>query len=298
MASVYEIVTDRIVKQLEQGVVPWRRPWGGPDGQPRNAISRKPYRGCNVFLLASASYDSPAWLTYRQADTAGGHVRKGERGWPVVFWNIKEGVDKQTGEPRKLFILRYYTVFNVEQCDGLPSNLAGTPAPRLDFRPLDECERIVAGLPSDHAPIRHVGNQACYVPTLDEVRMPTADRFDSAEAYYSVLFHELTHSTGHASRLNRNGIADVAPFGSPTYSREELVAEMGAAFLCGQAGIDAPALVEQQAAYVGSWLRKLRGDVRLVVEAAAAAQRAADWLLQAGRADATEVAEAEPAACE
>ncbi|HWB11558.1 MAG TPA: ArdC-like ssDNA-binding domain-containing protein [Pirellulales bacterium] len=130
MSNVYAIVTDRIVKQLEQGVVPWRKPWGGGDRAPRNACTRREYRGVNVFLLSAAGYDSPYWLTYRQADMWGGHVKKGEHGFPVVFWSIKDGIDEETGEARKLFILRYYTAFNVEQCEGLPSALLETPGPQ------------------------------------------------------------------------------------------------------------------------------------------------------------------------
>ncbi|HEY1601467.1 MAG TPA: zincin-like metallopeptidase domain-containing protein [Pirellulales bacterium] len=298
MSSVYDIVTSRIVQQLEQGVIPWRRPWGGPDGAPRNACTRKAYRGVNVFLLGAASYDAPYWLTYRQAGLFGGHVRKGERGWPIVFWSINETADEETRLPKRRFVLRYYTVFNVEQCDGLPARVTNRDMPpALDFRPLEVCERVLAGLPADHATMKHVGNQACYVPSLDEIRMPKPDRFCSAEDYYSVLFHELTHSTGHKSRLNREGIEAAAPFGSPIYSREELVAEMGAAFLCGHCGIDVPTLQVNQAAYVAGWLHRLRGDARLVVEAAAQAQKAADWLLGQSTAEQATEAETEVAAC-
>ena len=285
MSRVYDIVIDRIVKQLEAGIVPWRRPWGGPDHAPRNAASRKFYRGVNVFLLATASYDASDWLTFRQANLWGGHVRKGERGWPVVFWSVRETIDPATGQKDRQFILRQYTVFNVEQCDGLPAVLTQPAAPQIDFQPIAECERIVAGLPANRPAVEHGGTRACYSPSLDRVQMPKPERFESAEAYYSVLFHELTHATGHPSRLNRPGITDVAPFGSPVYSREELVAEMGAAFLCGQAGIDAPALEVNQAAYLAGWLRQLRGDSRLVVQAAAQAQKAADWILGTGGRD-------------
>jgi antirestriction protein ArdC len=278
MSSVYDIVTERIVQQLEKGVVPWRRPWGGPEGAPRNADSRRPYRGVNVFLLSAASYDSPFWLTYRQADKWGGHVRKGEKGFPVVFWTEREKPDEE-GLVRKQFVLRYYTVFNAEQCEGLPGKLVETGGPKLDFRPIDQCERILAGLPTDHTAIEHHGGRACYCPGTDRITMPKPERFESAEAYYATLFHELAHSTGHATRLNRPGIAEMSGFGSPSYSREELIAEMGSAFLCGQAGIDVAPIQENAAAYLASWLRVLRADSRLVVQAAAAAQKAADWLL-------------------
>ncbi|HWB14451.1 MAG TPA: zincin-like metallopeptidase domain-containing protein [Pirellulales bacterium] len=288
MSNVYSIVTDRIVKQLEQGVIPWRRPWGGEGSEPRNACTRRAYRGVNVFMLSAAAYDSPYWLTYRQAEMWGGHVKKGEHGFPVVFWCIKEGVDKETGEARKLFILRYYTAFNVQQCEGLPSALLATPGPKLDFKPIERCEAILAGLPANRPSIGHGGPQAFYRPSDDSIAMPKPERFVSVEDHYATLFHELAHATGHPSRLNREGIANIAPFGTPVYSREELVAEMGSAFLCGYAGIDVPALQQNEAAYIASWLKVLRGDTRLVVQAAAAAQKAADWVLGSNPADADE----------
>ncbi|HWB14473.1 MAG TPA: zincin-like metallopeptidase domain-containing protein [Pirellulales bacterium] len=294
MSKVYATITSRIINLLEQGVVPWRRPWGGEGSEPRNACTRRAYRGVNVFLLSAAGYDSPFFLTFRQAAMWGGHVKKGEHGFPVVFWSIKDGVDEETGKARKIFILRYYTAFNVEQCEGLPSALLATPGPKLDFRPIERCEAILAGLPANRPSIGHGGPQAFYRPSDDSIAMPKPERFLSVEDYYATLFHELTHATGHPSRLNREGITAVAPFGSPVYSREELVAEMGSAFLCGHAGIDVPALQQNEAAYIGSWLKVLRGDSRLVVQAAAAAQKAADWILgtEAESADETDVTSA------
>lgn len=292
MSNVYGIVTERIVKLLEQGVVPWRRPWGGADSAPLNACSRRPYRGVNVFMLSAAGYDSPFWLTYRQAGLWGGHVRKGEHGFPVVFWSVKDGIDRETGEAKRIFILRYYTTFNVEQCEGLPSVLTSTSGPKLDFQPVERCEAILARLPANRPTVEHGGGRACYCPATDEVRMPKREHFESVEDYYAVLFHELTHATGHPSRLNREGITAVAPFGSAVYSREELVAEMGSAFLCGHAGIDVPAIQVNEAAYIANWLKTLKGDARLVVQAAGAAQKAADWILGAGDEGQTDEAEA------
>jgi antirestriction protein ArdC len=279
MSDVYAIVRDRIVKQLEQGVVPWRRPWGGTGSEPKNACSRKAYRGINAFLLSAAGYDSPYWLTYRQAGLWGGHVKQGQHAMPVVFWTVREKLDADSGETRRQFVLRYYSCFNVEQCEGLPDALLATDGPKLDFRPIERCEAILARLPANQPTIAHGGGRAFYRPSDDSVTMPKRESFASAEDYYAVLFHELTHATGHPSRLNREGITAVAPFGSPVYSREELVAEMGSAFLCGHAGIDVPAIQVNEAAYIANWLRVLKGDARLVVTAAAAAQKAADWLL-------------------
>ena len=271
MASVYEIVTERIVAALEAGVIPWRRAWTATP-PPRNLASGKPYRGINVALLSLANFGSPYWLTYRQATERGGHVRKGEKGSPVVFWKILE--DTEDGEKRAP-LLRYYTVFNAEQCEGIEVPQASRPA---GFDPIAEAERILANLPANSAPIRHGASRACYRPGDDVIEMPSRERFTPPAEYYSTAFHELTHATGHKSRLDRRSVmADDYPDHATAYGREELVAEMGAAYLCAQAGI-LPATLDNSAAYLGSWIRTLRGDSRLVVQAAAAAQKAADWL--------------------
>lgn len=278
--NVYQIVTDRIVKQLEAGVVPWRKPWTHRDLRPRNGATRKLYHGVNAMMLGCTPFDSPYWLTFRQAQMWGGHVKKGEQGLPVVFWNFVKREDQDSGEAKTVPFLKYYTVFNVEQCEGLPAKLLEKPA-AIDFQPIEACEQIVASLPAGHAQIVHRGNRACYMPAMDMIQMPPRELFSSEQEYYGTLFHELVHSTGHATRLNRKGITDVQPFGSESYSHEELVAELGSAFVCGEAGIDVPGMQQNQAAYLGSWIRKLKGEPRLIVQAAGAAQKAADWLLNA-----------------
>jgi antirestriction protein ArdC len=198
-------------------------------------------------------------------------VKKGEKGRTVVFWRWRE--DERTGE--EIPTLRFYTVFNAAaQCEGIQ-----TPdVPAREFSPIDGAERILAGLPATHAPIRHGISGACYVPDLDEIRLPNRDSFHSDEEYYATAFHELTHMTGHESRLARRGVVERPRFASHEYSEEELVAEMGAAFLGHRAGI-LTATLENLAAYLRSWVRVLKGDSRLVVRAAAQAQKAADWLL-------------------
>lgn len=270
MASVYEIVTEQVVKALEEGVVPWRKPWSGGHRAPMNITGRE-YRGINVLLLGMAPYESPYWITYRQAVERGGHVKKGERGRMVVLWRWLE--DKETGD--EVPVLRYYTVFNAAaQCERIE-----VPAVSVrTFTPIEGGERIVAGLPAAAARVRHGVSGACYVPDLDEVHMPSREAFHSGEEYYATLFHELSHSTGHESRLKRKGIVDRARFASHDYSEEELVAEMGASFLGHEAGI-LPRTIDNAAAYLRSWVKVLKGDARLVVRAAAAAQKAADWLL-------------------
>jgi antirestriction protein ArdC len=270
-ASVYEIVTSRILAELEKGEIPWRKPWRTLP--PANLISKKPYRGINVFLLALAGYGSQYWLTYRQAQALGGNVRKGEHGTKIVFWKFDtfetETADGET-EERKSAFLRYYTVFNLEQTEGLKALLALPPA-----FPIESAEEIVKGMPNP--PAFEQDAQAAYIPSRDTVTMPSRTAFESQAEYYSTLFHELTHSTGHAKRLAREGFDTPQKFGSESYSKEELIAEMGSAMLCGIAGIG-QATISNSAAYLQSWIKRLKADSRLVVSAASAAQKAADYI--------------------
>jgi len=274
MPTVYEVITDRILDSLNNGVVPWRKPWRTE--APKNLISRKDYRGVNILLLHAAPFESPHWITFNQAKGLGGVVRKGERGTPVVFWKISEDKKRRDkrGNPEKSFLLRYYTVFNVQQCDGIEAPPA---APRQDFNPIKECERIVLGF-GDRPEIQNGGGHACYVPSQDVVRMPPRSAFHSAPEYYSTLFHELIHSTGSERRLARKGVVDRASYASHAYSFEELVAECGAAFLCGQGGISASTL-DNSAAYIASWAKALKNDPKMIVNASGQAAKAADLVL-------------------
>jgi antirestriction protein ArdC len=277
MASVYEIITDRICGMLEQGIIPWNKPWNG-GGWPVNLVSKKHYRGINVALLATSKYSSRYWLTYQQAQDLGGHVKKDEKGTMIVFWKMLHKVETDSeGNEKEVTIpmLRYYYVFNVEQCEGIkiPSN----DIPEREFTPIEEAERIVRDMPK-RPEIRHGGDRAYYSPSLDYVQMPKKSQFINEEAYYSTLFHELSHSTGHSSRVNRKLDQRLAAFGSEDYSKEELVAEFSASFLCGICGIE-QAVIKNSAAYIQSWLRALRNDKQMAVNAAAAAQKAADYIL-------------------
>jgi antirestriction protein ArdC len=284
--NVYQIVTDQIIQQLEKGVVPWRKPWRTET--PCNLMSGKPYRGINVFLLASQGYESRYWLTFNQAAKLGCQIRKGERSTLVTFWHIgEEKIIRYTdGNERKQtpFLLRYYRVFNVCQTEGIAEKLGlGTSTARVAS--IEQCEAIAAGMPN--APRHEQSERAWYRPSTDTVGMPARGLFNSSEEYYCTLFHELTHSTGHESRIGREGIEQLNAFGSELYSREELVAEMGAAMLCGLTGI-APHTLENSAAYLQSWLRALKSDSRMVVSAASAAQKAADYILDKAQGEKAE----------
>jgi antirestriction protein ArdC len=291
---VHDLITSRMVELLERGTVPWRSGWTrSPVGSPRSASTGKVYRGINHFLLAvaaqAAGYARSSWITFRQAKELGGSVRKGEKGLPCIFWRVLDGgtdADERDTDAaddgaarssgRRRFVVRYYTVFNVQQCDGLPAHLVDSSS--MPAKVITPCESIVSGYQAGPS-VEHGFNRACYSPINDRVSMPSAAVFDTTEDYYSTLFHELTHSTGHPDRLARfpeSGV--VPPFGSPDYSREELVAEMGAALLCAEAGISC-ATLENQAAYVAGWLKVLEEDSRAVIIAAAQAQRAVDRIL-------------------
>jgi antirestriction protein ArdC len=273
MPTAYEIVTESIIKQLESGAAPWRKPWRTET--PANLVSKKEYRGINIFLLASQGYGSRYWVTYRQAQALGGNIKKGEHGFKVVFWKFDEyrKENKETGETenRKSVLLRYYNVFNLEQCEGVKA-----PEPHRVINPIEQCEHIVNSMPNP--PSFEQDSQAFYRPSTDTVGMPVRSAFDSAEGYYSTLFHELTHSTGHPLRVGREGIMEHNPFGSEDYSKEELVAEMGAAMLCSVAGIESRTL-DNSASYLQSWINRLRSDSRLIISAASQAQKAADYIL-------------------
>jgi antirestriction protein ArdC len=278
--STYERVTRQITDALKAGTIPWRRPWS-VYGPARN-IAGRPYRGANQLLLGLADYEVPVWLTFRQAASLGGSVRKGERGWPVILW--KPVRRKATDRPPEneqasddgYLLTRTYTVFNVAQCDGIPPGVLPKLLVRATHEPITECERIVAEMPEAPA-LSHGGDRAAYSPSADRVMMPPPERFTSGQAYYHTLFHELAHSTGHPRRLDRDTL-NAALADTKAYAREELVAEIAASFVAAEAGLD-PLVEDQAAPYLAAWLSRLEDDPRLFVIAAGRAQRAADWIL-------------------
>jgi antirestriction protein ArdC len=269
----YERITNHIVSLLEQGTVPWHKPWRVETGLPRNLVTKKPYRGVNPFLLMAMGYESPHWLTFRQAIQLGGTVKKGEKACPVVFWKPMEMTDTESGKVEKIPLLRLYFVFNVAQCEGLKN----APATEAETFAITEAAEIVAGMPQPPI-VKHGMTRADYSPSNDTVGMPERKRFDTEDAYHATLFHELVHSTGHEKRLKRLSITERNGFGSDPYCKEELIAELGSAFLCGHAGI-VERTIDNSAAYLEGWLKRFQEDKTLIVYAAAQAQKAADFIL-------------------
>jgi antirestriction protein ArdC len=267
----YERITERIVSLLEQGTVPWHKPWKVKTGLPRNLISKKPYRGINVFLLMAMSYESPHWLTFRQAIQLGSNVKKGEKSCPVVFWKRRETEDAESSEQRKAPLLRLYHVFNAAQCEGLKD------APEEIPMPVTLPAEIVAKMPQPPV-VKHGMAQAFYSPAEDCIGMPERERFDSEAHYFATLFHELIHATGSEKRLNRASLTERNGYGSNPYCKEELIAELGSAFLCGYADI-VDRTIDNSAAYLEGWLKQFQNDRTLIVYAAAQAQKAADFIL-------------------
>ena len=287
-ANLYDDVTARIIAELEAGRLPWVQPWGKVDGAgpglPRNALTARPYSGINILILWGAvieqGWPSQSWLTFRQALEAGGCVRKGEHGSTVVYADRftpeaeRERASRDGDDAKAIPFLKRFTVFNVAQCEGLRADIAANPAPLPEREIVPVAEEVID---ASGVEFRIGGNRAFYAPEADFVAVPPQQVFTKQINYYRTCLHELTHATGHPERLDRKLLN---PFGSKDYAREELVAEMGSAFLCAALGI-VPTV--RHADYIGSWLEVLREDNRAIFRAASAASKAADWLLNRHR---------------
>ncbi|WP_022821567.1 ArdC family protein [Hymenobacter norwichensis] len=274
-ADAYQIITDRILEKMEGGQIPWQKPWH-TFGAPRNYVSGHVYTGINAFLLHFLCDGMPLFMTFRQAKQLGGHIRQGAKGFPIIFYNVIEK-EAPEGETKRIPFASYSTVFNIADVEGV--NLVLPQAAPAIHEPIEAAEAIVMGW-AERPRITHMDQNAYYVPTTDSVNMPAFGSFRTAELYYQTLFHELTHATGHRCRLNRPDLAEnMAVKGAEGYAREELTAEMGAAFLCGAAGISPEATDDNTAAYLQFWLGKLKGDKTLLVKAASHAQKALNLIL-------------------
>jgi antirestriction protein ArdC len=285
MPNAYEVVTDRLIAKLESGVIPWRQPWKNTSRGahlPCNFATGRSYRGINTIMLLCSGFQSPQWMTYKQAQSIGAQVRKGESGTPVVFWQFGEEAETK----KKTAWSKYFTVFNLEQIDGIQPEI---PFDAPTFDPIAEAQTIVNGYlaAASHPRLLHGGSIACYSQSSDTVHMPDGSQFIKRELYYDTLFHELGHSTAHPSRLKRDLSGK---FGTAAYSQEELTAEFTAAFLLAESGISSEVTDAHNAAYLASWLRVLKGDSRIAVYAAQRAQKAADYILGRTVAQLEEVA--------
>ncbi|TPW25833.1 ArdC family protein [Pararhizobium mangrovi] len=283
--DIYSKITDHIIAELERGVRPWMKPWSGEHASGRITrplrANSEPYRGINVIMLWSEAttkgFAAPIWMTFKQAQELGGHVRKGEKGSPVVYASSfsKTETDEASGTEteRDIPFMKGYTVFNVEQVEGLPERFHQLAAPQID--PVECIVHADAFFAATGADIRHGGNSAHYSGGTDHIQMPPFEAFRDAESYYATLAHEATHWTKHKDRLDRD--LGRKRWGDAGYAAEELVAELGAAFLCADLGLS-PEVRDDHAAYIDNWLKVLQQDSRAIFTAAAHAQRAADYL--------------------
>ena len=289
--NVYQMVTDRIIAQMEQGIIPWHKPWHGILGKRSSedcAVSYesgRPYSLLNQFLLGEPG----EYATFNQIKARGGMIRKGEKSRMVVFYTqiMKEDTDRkdEDGNPKVVSIpvLKYYNVWNINQCEGLAARWEGSKQPEApQTEPLEAAEAIVAGYmaSANHPRLEvKISDRAFYRPATDEVVVPMLSQYDDAAEYYSTAFHELTHSTLKKSRCNREGDNARAFFGNHEYSREELVAEMGAAMLCSNAGIDSDRAFRNSVAYIQNWMQALKNDPKMIVWAASRAEKAARYII-------------------
>lgn len=282
--DTYEIITNQILSKLKQGVIPWKRVWN-PNRIPENPITNRKYRGLNSLILSFEGRDCPFYATYKQIVSKGGTVKKGTKGIPLMYWNMhvpkeykNKGLTEEQLKQHQIPFLKYFTVFNLEDTEGIEIPDYSNKA--IDFQPIEKCESVVKeweGCPE----IKHSGDKAFYRPIEDIVYMPNQDTFKSKELYYSTLFHELAHSTGHKARLNR----DLShKFGSKEYAKEELIAELASAFICSDLGIDNSNtndinMLDNTTAYIQSWIQVLSDDNKMLIQASSKARKAADMIL-------------------
>ena len=277
--SVYEMVTERIIEQLEKGVIPWEKPWTGLRNGAFNRISKKSYSLLNQMLLKHQG----EYATFKQWQDLGGHVRKGEKSEIIVFWKvlpIEEEQEDGTKTVKQIPLLRYINVFHISQVDGVD------PLPKEelnDIEPIERAENVLKGYwTREHIKVEHMaGNKAYYLPSLDMIHLPLFEQFKNAEEYYSTAFHESIHSTMKESRCNREEErkGKIAAFGSEEYSKEELVAEIGSANLMNIIGIETQKTFRNSAAYIQNWLSVLKSDVKFIVSAAVRAEKAVNYIL-------------------
>jgi len=282
----YDMITARFIESLERGVVPWHKPWQTTTLNPINFTSKREYTGLlNIMLLNMSGYNAPYWMTYKNAKKLGGQVKKGEKGSMVTFWTMFEGKEIQAnGKKKTIPFLKYYNLFNVEQCDGIKFEMPEQVIMNPDFDPIASADRIISGMPNKPT-ITHQEQRAYYSETSDKVNMPKKELFEKEAEYYGVLFHELTHSTLHPTRCNRNAGQE-----RKAYALEELVAEIGSSFLSAEAGIFNQT-ADNSEAYIGAWIKALKNDSKMIVKASSMAQKATKYILDLETVETTEQSE-------
>lgn len=277
-ANVYQMVTDRIIEQMKQGVIPWEKPWTGIRSGAYNRITKKPYSILNQMILKH----SGEYATFKQWTDLGGHIKKGAKSEIIVFWKImqiEEENEKGEKVKKNIAILKYYNVFHISQVDGVEP----LEKPFNDVEPIEEADRII----NNYVTREHIdftecaSNKAYYSPLSDCVVVPMKEQYQHINEYYSTTFHELTHSTGHKTRLDRLTSGANAAFGSETYSKEELVAEIGSSYIMNILGIETTKTFRNSTAYIQNWLQVLKNDCKFIVSAASKAEKAVNYILGA-----------------
>lgn len=285
--DLYEVITNKILDEIEKtGKLNWVKEWKTrKSASPMNGITRKPYEGINFFLLSMAEYNSPYWLTYKQVEQLGGNVRKGEKSTMIVFWKMntytKTNVATNEEETKNVPLLRYYNVFNVEQCENITIEDNATPIEYNDNERIEIAEKICYDYQrrEDITYFIKESDRAYYTPAKDSITMPLIEQFSSSENFYSTFFHEMGHSTGHKNRLNRKEVNEVSYFGSCDYGLEELTAELTASFLCAEIGISNENTERNSIAYLKNWKNAIKGDKKLFLMASQRASKSAKYIL-------------------
>lgn len=265
----YNRITDQIIKSLQDGIIPWRKPWTGIE--PQNYQTKTRYNGINYFILANTSYKYPYFLTFNQCRALGGSIKKGSKGIQVIYWQMLEKTKDNPEDKQEYFpFMKVFTVFNIDQTTGIEIKL---PQSLVAFTPAEQAEQLLASM-VNKPEIKHNNQKAYYAPMDDIISLPLPEQFANSNEYYSTLFHELIHSTGHKDKLNRGSNTS---FGSEEYAKEELIAELGSAFLCSRCGIDNT--LTNTTAYIQSWLKALQNDPKLIIMASSRAEKAVNYLL-------------------
>ena len=276
MADVYKMVTDRIIAELEKGKIPWEKPWTGIRSGAYNRITKKPYSLLNQILLGRDG----EWASFKQWQELGGHIKKGEKSSFVTFWKMQIYTETQedgTEVDKIIPLLRYYNVFHISQVEGVEPLKEKL---NTEIEPIEEADRIIKEyVDREHITFKEcISDKAFYRPMTDTVVVPLKEQYKNINSFYQVAFHEITHSTGAQKRLDRD-IKELAPFGSEIYSKEELVAELGSAFLINHLGIETEGTFQNSASYIESWLKVLKNDNKFIVSASSKAEKAVNYIL-------------------